>query len=276
MNIVRHSLLSGMKLITPSIVSAFLFAAFAQGQVLINFDSAAKYNDNFRETFNGNLISYDNAVPSVKYAQSGGNVAAVTMYDTTPADGSSTINLYDNASIRLNFQMSGSMDSIAILARVNGSGYGYMGIVNLATTANNNVLRIFDGATTTGAAGTSVAALTSTSGNLLTIGTYYSLEFSTVNSGSNVQLTLSLFALNDFGGVPIYTVNYLDTTTPYSSAGQAGVRFGKASPDYYSATNWTTFAIVPEPSVAILACSGIGFFFLLRLPQRRRSGKVSL
>jgi len=142
-----------------------------------------------------------------------------------------------------------------------------MAIVNLSTTAGLNVLRIFDGATSTGAAGSSVAALTATSDNLLVAGTFYSLEFSTINSGANVQLSASLFALNDFGGTPIYTTNYLDTTLPFSAAGEAGVRFGKAFIPTQSNTDLTMFAVVPEPSSGLL----LGLASLAFLGLRRRA-----
>lgn len=258
-------------------LNVLLFAASPSiaGAVTIAFNTAADYDNNFRE--------YTNAA-STGWVSSGGgrlekgveNSATTMLYNTTATGGSggsggtgvgtNNNNTFNNFTIQMDFSPESLVvggNSLGFYSKLDASGVGYAAIFRLTATGAAD-FRIYDSDSnaTTGALSNGATPVSSQSftGGSFTAGTSYTFKLSVEDIGSDVRFTGGIY--DAVTGVQIgNSLTYTDTTSAVTGAGQVGLRLGSNTP---ASNFFDNFAVnpIPEPASALLGA--IGGLVLLR------------
>jgi hypothetical protein len=248
--------------------------------VVVTFDTAADYDNNFRE--------YSFASDTTWSATGGGslskglaNSATTMVYNTTSTGGlagsggtgfgTANNNTFSNFRISMDFNPEApgaGGNSLGFFVKANSAfsaGYAAIFRINSTSTAD---FRLWDSDTNpnTGALGTILTAnpqqFSGIPANSFTSGSYYTFRLDVEDIGGNVRFTASIFTQG--GGTQIgdsFVVT--DTSAAVLGAGQVGLRLGTntANANFYD--NFTVVPI-PEPGSALLGLAG------LALAMRRR------
>lgn len=260
-------------------LNVLLFAASPSiaGAVTIAFNTAADYDNNFRE--------YTNA-PSTSWVSSGGgrlekgveNSATTMLYNTTSTGGAggsggtgvgtNNNNTFNNFTIQMDFAsdaLGSGGNSLGFYSKLNASGIGYATIFRLTDTGAAD-FRIYDSDSnaTTGALSNNATPISTqlftVPGGSFAAGTSYTFKLSVEDIGSNVRFTGGIY--NAVTGVQIgNSLTYTDTISAVTGAGQVGLRLGTNLP---ASNFYDNFAVnpIPEPAAALLGA--IGGLVLLR------------
>jgi hypothetical protein len=233
----------------------------------ITFSTASDYTSNFRQTIaEGNLSSgVDSGVYRV-LSNSTQSSSVLSLYDTTPGDGTATRNTFLNETVRSDFRIVGAGGSFGLLVRVSSTdATSYLGLINIDSSSTNDQIRLFDSTPANSMTVSSTLHNSTTSSSVLSLNTWYTLSLTAANNAtSGVDLTLQVFAQGTDTN-PLLSAVVTDTSSPLLSAGQIGVRmYSTAGSGRSTATD--NFTVVPEPA-------SLGLLAILPpvlLPRRRR------
>jgi hypothetical protein len=195
------------------------------GAVQLTFAGAAEYDGNFRELNDAGQIGNDGGNGQILYT---GSASGTALYDTSPSDGTATIDLFGGGTSKevysLDFRAV-SDGGAGIYARVPNSSVGGYHLSLLVQNGNEQFV-IWKNPSVTSPGSTDVSLAAAPAADFAAVDNWYTLVFTLQSDAAGTQVALDgkVFPQGTTSGAPLAEFSALDASSPFLAAGQAGFR----------------------------------------------------